>query len=292
MIEAEALGRTYGDRVVVQAVDLSVAAGEVVGLLGVNGAGKTTILRMLVGALAPTSGAVRIGGIDLFEAPLRARALVGYLPEVAPVPADAGVIEALLHVARLYRVSRPRAAAEAVAERLGLMPVADRLVGQLSKGWRQRVGLAAALVHAPRAVVLDEPASGLDPTQRVELRGLLRELADAGTAVLMSTHALADVEATCDRVAVLHEGRIALDHDMRSAAAQSTVIEVLRPDGLASALAAVAGVSEVAAAGSRFEVRGGAVDHLAQVAATHGLVSLGRADDLEALFLRVTAGRA
>ena len=192
-------------------LNLSLDRGSVLGLLGVNGAGKSTTLRMIVGLLAPSSGQVLIGGADLREEPAAARRL-GYLPEQAPLYAELRVEEYLAFCARLrgLRGAANKQALDRVIERCGLGDVRRRLLGHLSKGFQQRAGIAQAIVHAPELIVLDEPASGLDPRQAVQIRALIRELGQEH-AVILSTHLLPDVQACCERVAILHEGTLRYD---------------------------------------------------------------------------------
>ncbi len=188
------------------------------GLLGVNGAGKSTTLRMIAGVLAPSAGVVRVDGQDLQEHPELARRSIGYLPETAPLHSELTVAEFLSFCARLHGLARGSDAAVARAiERCGLGDVRHRLIGALSKGFRQRVGLAQAILHEPDLIVLDEPASGLDPVQALRLRELVRGLG-ADHAVVLSTHVLPDVLACCDRVAILHEGE--LRHEGRLGASE------------------------------------------------------------------------
>ncbi len=204
----EKASRTLAGRRVVRDLALALAKGEVLGLLGVNGAGKSTTLRMIAGVLAPSAGVVRIDGEDLAEHPELARRRIGYLPEVPPLHPELTVDEFLAFCAALRGLGREaRRAVDQVVERCDLGDVRRRLIGTLSKGFRQRVGLAQAILHEPELIVLDEPASGLDPVQALRLRELVRGL---GTrhAVVLSTHLLPDVLACCDRVAILHEGEL------------------------------------------------------------------------------------
>jgi ABC-2 type transport system ATP-binding protein len=206
VLALEQASRALAGRLVVRDLNLALAKGEVLGLLGVNGAGKSTTLRMIAGILAPSAGRVRLGGEDLAEHPELARRRIGYLPEVPPVHVELTVAEYLDFCARLHGLAGDaRAAADRAIERCDLGDARRRLIGALSKGYRQRVGLAQAIVHAPELIVLDEPASGLDPVQAERLRELVRELG-ADHAVVLSTHVLPDVVACCDRVAILHEG--------------------------------------------------------------------------------------
>lgn len=208
-VSARALCRRFGKRLAVEGVTIELRRGEVLGLLGPNGAGKTTTLQMLTGNLAPSAGEIRICGIDLLAEPTAAKAHIGYLPEVPPLYRELTVDEYLGFAARLHRVPRARRR-EAVAEakrRCGLAEVGRRLIGALSRGYQQRVGVAQAIVHAPDVVILDEPSAGLDPNQMREMRALVRELA-AAHSVILSSHILPEVEAACDRVQILHHGRV------------------------------------------------------------------------------------
>ena len=202
MIEARGLSKRYGDVVAVDDVSFSIGNGEVVGFLGPNGAGKTTTMRMLAGFLPPSDGTAELAGHDIFDAALEARRAVGYLPEALPLYPEMTVDAYLRYVARIKDVprgTRSEAVARA-AERCGLNRVRRRVIGTLSKGFRQRVGLAQAIVHDPAVLILDEPTVGLDPLQIREIRGLIAELAapeqgDVQHAVVLSTHILAEVEA-------------------------------------------------------------------------------------------------
>jgi len=217
VIEAKGLTKRYGELVAVDRVDITVGKGEVVGFLGLNGAGKTTTMRMLTGFLPATDGSAAIAGHDVFVDPIAARRAVGYLPETPPLYPEMRVDGYLKYVARIKDVPRAarRAAVDRAMERCGLGDVRRRVIGTLSKGFRQRVGLAQAIVHDPRVLILDEPTVGLDPLQIREIRGLIRDLAagegDAAHTVVLSTHILAEVEAICRRVMIIKEGRKVVD---------------------------------------------------------------------------------
>lgn len=248
-LAATSLSRRFGPRLVVEDVSLELKRGEVLGLLGPNGAGKTTTMRMLTGNLAPTSGSVQVCGLDLLEHPLQAKVRLGYLPETAPLYRDLTVNDYLLFAARLHRVPRPqqRAAVRAAEERCGLVDVGGRLIGALSRGYQQRVGIAQAIVHQPDVLVLDEPTVGLDPNQIRDIRALMRELGRA-YSVILSTHILSEVESVCDRVQILHQGRLVFDDTLaalnRGRGKPGLVVGLHKPPALEE-LAAIPGVSGV-----------------------------------------------
>lgn len=209
LLSLDCVSRRLAGRSIVSEITLGLNKGEVLGLLGVNGAGKTTTLRLLAGVLAPDTGTVRVEGRDLYDEPQLGRRLIGYLPEIPPLHSELTVAEFLNFCARLHGVTKAKigCAVERAIERCELGDVRRRLIGALSKGYRQRVGIAQAILHEPDLIVLDEPASGLDPVQALKLRALIRSLRNEH-AVLLSTHVLSDVVACCDRVAILHEGRL------------------------------------------------------------------------------------
>jgi ABC-2 type transport system ATP-binding protein len=209
MIEAQNLSRRYGDFLAVDGISFSVGEGEIVGMLGPNGAGKTTTIRMITGFLPPTEGRVTVGGIDLFESPRAARRQVGYLPENVALYNEMRVEEYLAYRARLEGVSRSEmtGAIGTAVERCLLTDVRRQIIGTLSKGYKQRVGLATAILHRPSALVLDEPTVGLDPKQIIAIRELIRELGRERT-LLLSTHILPEVELLCSRVMIIDRGRI------------------------------------------------------------------------------------
>ncbi|MFW6067715.1 MAG: ABC transporter ATP-binding protein [Myxococcota bacterium] len=209
MIEVERLTKHYGDRVAVQDVSFEVGEGDIVGFLGPNGAGKSTTLRMLTGYLAPTEGRIRIAGIDALADPIDARRRIGYMPEGVPLYPELRVHEYLRYRAELKGMRRRQIgdAVDRALDQAGVADARERIIGQLSKGYRQRVGLADALVADPPLLVLDEPTSGLDPNQIRQVRALVRSFAGKKT-VLLSTHILPEVEATCGRVIIIHRGRV------------------------------------------------------------------------------------
>ena len=209
VIEALGLTRRYGAIEAVRDVSFSIGAGEIVGLLGPNGAGKTTIMKILTCCLFPTQGTARVVGHDVVEEPLEVKRAIGYLPENAPLYADLAVREYLSFIADARDLESAQRAKriERVAGECGISEVLHRGIAELSKGFRQRVGLAQAMLHDPRLLILDEPTAGLDPHQILEMRDLIRRLGKEKT-VILSSHILQEVEATCDRVLILNQGRI------------------------------------------------------------------------------------
>ena len=209
MIEVQNLTKRYGPALAVSNVSFEAKKGEVLGFLGPNGAGKTTTMRVITGYLPPTSGRVRVAGFDVVDESLEARRHTGYLPENPPVYADMRVVEYLAFAGRIKQVARrelKKRVAE-VSEKCAITDVQSRQIGKLSKGYRQRVGLAQALIHNPDVLILDEPTAGLDPKQIIETRDLIRGLAGQHT-VILSTHILPEVSKTCDRVVVINAGKI------------------------------------------------------------------------------------
>jgi ABC-2 type transport system ATP-binding protein len=209
MIEVAGLTKRYGPTLAVSDVSFDVQKGEVLGFLGPNGAGKTTTMRVITGYLPPSEGKIRVAGYDVIEEPLEAKRRTGYLPESPPVYPDMTVTEYLAFVARIKGVPRKEIKTRIgeVSEKCAVTDVQHRQIGKLSKGYRQRVGLAQALIHNPEVLILDEPTAGLDPKQIIETRELIRGLAGQHTIVL-STHILPEVSKTCERVLVINQGRI------------------------------------------------------------------------------------
>ncbi len=209
MIEVENLTKQYGPTVAVSGVSFNVQKGEVLGFLGPNGAGKTTTMRVITGFLPPTEGKVRVAGFDVAEEPLEAKRRTGYLPELPPVYPDMTVVEYLAFVARIKGVSRRdiKMRLDETVQKCAVGDVRYRQIGKLSKGYRQRVGLAQALIHNPEVLVLDEPTAGLDPKQIIETRDLIKGLEGQHT-IILSTHILPEVSKTCQRVVVINSGQI------------------------------------------------------------------------------------
>ncbi len=248
LIRAEQLCKSYGQRTAVSGLNLELRQGEILGLLGPNGAGKTTTLKMLSGCLAPSAGKVWIRGVDLGEDPKLAKQAIGYLPERPPVYPELTVDEYLDFCARVHGVAASqRQTAIASAKRdAGLNDAGQRVIGNLSKGYQQRVGIAQAIVHRPPVIILDEPTVGLDPIQIREIRRLIRELAQ-GHSLIISSHSLSEIQATCDRVVIINQGRVVFAESMatvQAAAAESRILLTLKRTPALEALRAVAGVAQ------------------------------------------------
>ena len=245
MIEVQHLSRRYGDTVAVDDVSFRVGRGEVVGLLGHNGAGKTTIMKMITGYLEPSAGRVVVDGLEVGRDTAAVQRRIGYLPENCPLWPEMTVVDSLDYQAALHGV--PAAARDAaVARAIGRTALADKALATiqtLSRGYRQRVGVAQALLHAPDIVILDEPTNGLDPTQIQHIRELIRELA-AHATVIVSTHILQEVQAVCERVLILRAGRLAVDSRV-DALARTEALRVAVAGDAARVLAGVGGVRAV-----------------------------------------------
>ena len=249
MIDVERLSKSYHATRAVDGLSFKVGSGEIVGLLGPNGAGKTTTMRMLTTFLAPSSGRAVLAGHDVLDEPLAVRRKVGYLPENVPLYGEMRVREYLDYRARLKDVprSKRRLAIDNVLERCRLREVERKTLGHLSKGYRQRVGLADAMVHDPDILVLDEPTAGLDPIQIREVRALIRELGDRHT-ILLSTHIMSEVEAVCGRVLMIVAGRLAIDETLEQIDDRGAVVVEARGPvaAIRRALEGVAKVRKVA----------------------------------------------
>lgn len=258
MITIRNLTRRYGDMVAVDAVDITIDRGEIVGLLGHNGAGKTTVMKMLTGYLDPSEGSIEVDGVDVQADRARAQHHIGYLPENAPLYDEMSVQDYLRTIAALRGVA-PGEVDARVAEAIVATDLQDRStqrIGTLSKGLRQRVGIAQAILHQPDVLVLDEPTNGLDPTQIQHIRALVRRLGERST-ILLSTHILQEVEAVCDRVIILIRGRVVADAPL-SELTRTRRVRVWTPQGtagVASGLAGLKGLSDVQEAGIDGEMR-------------------------------------
>lgn len=299
LIQASGLRRTYGPHLAVDGLDIQLGRGDILGFLGPNGAGKSTSMRMLTGNLAPHQGQVFINGIDLLQAPLEAKRHLGYLPEIPPLYPDMRVDEYLLYAARLHGLAKKTAALalERAKERCGLTQVGQRLIGNLSKGYQQRVGIAQAIIHEPLVVVLDEPTVGLDPNQIREIRALIRELGQSHS-VILSTHILPEVQSLCNKVQIINQGRTlylaALDAETEGA--RRLEVELERPPQR-DVLLGLAMVADVEPLGQgRFgiqlhEDQGSAA--LAEALVGYGLKALiPKVRSLEQTFVELTSGDA
>ncbi|MGA7750724.1 MAG: ABC transporter ATP-binding protein [Gallionella sp.] len=253
-LAARKLARSFGKQQVIHDVSLELRRGEVLGLLGHNGAGKTTTLQMLTGCLLPDSAdnnesSIEICGIDLLRQPALAKSQLGYLPETPPLYRELSVNGYLTFAARLrgMKSGDVAAALAQTMQRCGLEAAGKKIIGTLSKGYQQRVGIAQAIIHHPAVIVLDEPTVGLDPTQIREIRSLIRELGNH-SSVILSTHLLGEVESVCDRVEIMHHGKLIYSdtsaHMQQYGRVSGFIISLRNPPGL-SELQAIAGVSSV-----------------------------------------------
>jgi ABC-2 type transport system ATP-binding protein len=308
MIELTNLEKSYGETRALKGVSFSIAKGQVVGLLGPNGAGKTTTIKIIVGYLLPSAGRATVSGFDVVSQPLQVQERIGYLPENAPLYLDMlaqEYLEFMADMRGLAPATRGRRL-ERVVEDCAIRPVLTRPIGQLSKGYRQRVGLAAALLHDPEILILDEPTTGLDPNQIVEVRQLIRRMGTSKT-VILSTHILPEVEATCDRAVILIDGLVRADGMLADLTRSRTQVVTLasRDAGAArEALAALPGVAglEEADAGGDFRTFRLALERdreigeaVAELVRERGwrLRELRREDrSLEQVFRELTATRA
>jgi ABC-2 type transport system ATP-binding protein len=251
MIELRNLEKTYGETRALKGVSFSISKGEILGLLGPNGAGKTTAMKIVVGYLLPSAGSATVAGLDVVEHPLEVQQKIGYLPENAPLYLDMLAQEHLEFMAdmRGLDAATRRRRLPQVVEECGISHVLTRPIGQLSKGYRQRVGLAAAILHDPEILILDEPTTGLDPNQIVEVRQLIRRMGKTKTVVL-STHILPEVEATCDRVVILIDGLVRADATLEQitrSRVQVVTLATRDPGGTRDELSRLEGVTGVEA---------------------------------------------
>lgn len=304
MIEVSGLTKSYGPIHALHGISFRVKKGEVVGFLGPNGAGKSTTMKIITGSMAPSGGTAKVAGFDVFEDPVEVKKRIGYLPENPPVYGDMNVESYLAFVAKLKGVAndRVRAQVEKAIEKTDLGSVRRRLIQNLSKGYRQRVGIAQALVSDPEVLILDEPTSGLDPRQVAEVRSLIRELKGEHT-IILSTHILPEVQAMCERIIIINRGRIVAEDSLdgltnRMAGSLEVKLRVARPSvDVETALRGVPGVATVLKTdgGYSVNIQGTAgemaIEKVAEAAvgARAGLLELRReAVDLEDIFLKLT----
>jgi ABC-2 type transport system ATP-binding protein len=225
-IEVKSLLKQYGEQKAVNNISFRVNKGEIVGFLGPNGAGKSTTMKILTGYLTATSGEAWVCGIDVNSQPLNAKKKIGYLPELNALYYDMYVREYLGFIAEVHGLAQRKQAVEKAIETVGLKPEANKKIGQLSKGYKQRVGLAAALIHDPEVLILDEPTSGLDPNQIIEIREVIRRQGQEKT-ILFSSHILQEVEAICDRVIIINKGQLVADDTLQGLKNSQAGIEVV-----------------------------------------------------------------
>jgi ABC-2 type transport system ATP-binding protein len=264
IIQAKGLTKYYGAHLAVDDISFSVQQGEILGLLGPNGAGKSTTIRMITGYLRPSAGTITVVGNDILEEPLITKELIGYLPESAPIYPEMLAYEYLTYVARIRNIPESEILGEIrrVAGLCGLNPVMHQAFNELSRGYRQRVGLAHAIIGDPEILILDEPTSGLDPNQIVEIRSFIKDIGRKKT-VIFSSHILSEVEAICDRILIIHQGQIAADstpaalkRSMRGTMVLVVTLENARFPDVQGGLLALGGVSNV----ERVTDRGSASD--------------------------------
>ena len=297
MIEVSHLTKKYGDRFAVNDLSFSVNLGEVVGFLGPNGAGKTTTMKIITGCLAPDSGNVSIDKEDIFDHSMSTRSKIGYLPEIPPLYGDMTVESYLKYTAKIKRKHPKKAPALALSamEKVGLKDVRSRLISNLSKGFKQRVGLAQALVSEPDVLILDEPTVGLDPAQVIEIRDLISELKKDRT-VILSTHILSEVEANCEKVIIINKGQIVtqglLSEMIHKMGQRQLYVKVKNPSAqLEGKLKALEGVVNIQCKKDVYTISMSQDinEKVAQTAVSAGLLEL-RADSLklEDLFIQVT----
>ena len=249
MIEVEHLTKCFGSTVAVSDVSFSVPRGQVLGFLGPNGAGKTTTMRVLTGYFPADEGGVRIDGSLVSQDSIDIRRMIGYLPENAPVYTDMNVVDYLIFIARMRGMHDVKPRLEVMIETCGLEQVLKKDIGELSKGYRQRVGLAQAMIHDPEILILDEPTSGLDPAQIIEIRNLIKEIGKEKT-VILSSHILPEVSATCARILIIDNGKIVADGTAlelsRQAKGEAKIIAAFKnapPGEVEAAVSAIEGVS-------------------------------------------------
>lgn len=292
--------KTYGSQKALDDVSFRIDAGEVVGLLGPNGAGKSTMMKIITCFIPPTAGTVTVYGHDIYDQSIEVRKRVGYLPENNPMYLDLYVKEYLEFVAGLYKVSDKKKRVEEMIEITGLEVERTKKIGALSKGYRQRVGLAQALIHDPEVLILDEPTSGLDPNQLADIRTLIKNIGKKKT-IMLSTHIMQEVEAVCDRVIIIDKGKIVADDSTQNLSSGGLGIFRIRVEfnkkANADDLKAIKGVEEVVhIAGNQFEITGKKDDVrelVFQYAVEKGLVVLSMqhiSKGMEEVFQQLTRG--
>lgn len=307
MIEVRNLCKNYGDRPAIRSLNFSVNKGEVVGFLGPNGAGKSTTMKIITGYMAPSSGEVKVAGFDVFESPLEVKSRIGYLPETPPVYHDMFVSDYLTFVAKLKGVDRTRVKSlvNGALEKTSLQEVRRRMIGNLSKGFKQRVGLAQALVSDPEILVLDEPTVGLDPKQVAEMRQLIKQLRGHHT-IILSTHILPEVQASCDKVIIINRGTIVAEDTLTglskrmSGGGHSVSVRVRRnQEAIVRGLGEITGVRSVTHLNNSIEIETDGDEATVERVAAHivqqgaGLMELRvQSLALEDIFIKLTSAPA
>ena len=303
VIEVRNLSKSYGDRLAIDHLNFSVSKGEVVGFLGPNGAGKSTTMKIITGYMSPSDGEVKVAGFDVFNDPLEVKRRIGYLPETPPVYGDMRVDDYLKFVARIKGVSTDNVnnLVDAAIEKTNLGEVRRRLIQNLSKGFKQRVGIAQALVSDPEILILDEPTVGLDPKQVMEVRDLIRQLKGQHT-IILSTHIMSEVQANCERAIIINRGKIVAEDSLQGLAKRMSggarlELRLRRGhDSLAKLLTAAQGVHSVQVSGQQLLVdtdgQENTLEALAKQAVEQGcglLEMRSHAASLEDIFIHLTA---
>ena len=259
------LSKNYGTQKAVNNISFNVNKGEIVGFLGPNGAGKSTTMKMITGYLDADAGNIQVCGIDVSKNNIESKRKIGYLPEANPLYFEMYVREYLLFTAGVYQLKNAKERTEEIIKTVGLTLEANKKIGQLSKGYKQRVGLAAALIHEPEVLILDEPTSGLDPNQIIEIRNVIKALATNKT-VLFSSHILQEVEAICDRVIIINKGNIVADSSLQNLqlakAGQQFVTVTFQEDVLVNDLKDLENALDVTVSGNRFRIQTNDADNL------------------------------
>ena len=294
MLSIQNLSKIYGSVEAISNISFGVSKGEVVGFLGPNGAGKSTTMRIICGCIGPTSGQVLIDGLDTLESPIKSKSRIGYLPEIPPLYPNMIVEEYLRFCGQLKGVEDLKKDMSRVVHLCGLEDHTQSFISTLSKGYKQRVGLAQALIHRPDLLVLDEPTSGLDPAQRIEFRQLLRELAKGDITVILSTHILSEIEAICSRVVIISQGKIIAQDDLKNLKSMEKRIRIRvaqTPQDLVHKLEKHPQVNKIFIINDELEVelREDVRADIARLAVDHELLEFRQATTLEDVYLRLTA---
>ena len=226
-LNVRAITKKFDQFQAVESLSFDIQPGEIVGFLGPNGAGKSTTLKMIAGCLSPDTGSIQLSGVDIQKDEVAFKKKIGYLPESNPLYEDLYVVEYFNFLSSVHAIPSPTQRIQEVIEQTGLQSMQHKKIGYLSKGFKQRVGIAAAILHAPELILLDEPTSGLDPNQLIEIRGLIQSLS-ANAMILFSSHILQEVAAISDRVLVLHQGRLVADAPMESLTQSTSLEEIFK----------------------------------------------------------------